>query len=175
MKINAQLVVPGDHLATLHYAAEHFVNCCREAIQDHEAFYVALSGGSTPKALYTLLCSASYASEIEWNKVHLFWSDERAVSPTSGENNFHMAMTAGLEKMIIPKHQIHRMIAEKEIEKHATLYEKTLRKILGERSLDLVMLGMGEDGHTASLFPHTEALKAKGKLVVANYIPQKTC
>ena len=173
MPNNAELIVPGDQAATLHYAAEHFVSCCREAIQDHDAFYVALSGGSTPKALFTLLTSDEYASEIAWDKVHLFWGDERASPPTSPESNYHMAMKAGLEKMIIPRHHIHRMIAEKEIEKHAAIYEETIRKILGDRSFDLVMLGIGEDGHTASLFPGTEALKAKGKLVVANYVPQK--
>ncbi len=171
--LNAELVVPGDHAATLHYAAEHFVNSCRDAIQDHEAFYVALSGGSTPKALFSLLCTSDYVSEIEWDKVHLFWSDERSVPPTNTESNYHMAMKAGFENMLIPRHQIHRMIAEKEIEKHAAIYENTLRKVLGDRSLDLVMLGLGEDGHTASLFPGTEALHSKGKLVLANYVPQK--
>lgn len=171
--LSAQLIVPGDHLTTLHYAAEHLVSCCQDAIQDHGEFYLALSGGSTPKALLSLLCSDDYISEIEWDRVHLFWGDERAAPPTSPESNFHMAMKAGLEKMLIPPHHIHRMIAEKEIEKHAALYEKNLRKILGDRSLDFVMLGMGEDGHTASLFPNTEALKAKGKLVVANHVPQK--
>ncbi len=171
--INAELVVPGDHMATLHYAADHIVNCCQEAIQDHGEFCIALSGGSTPKALFSLL-TTDYAQQIEWDRVHLFWSDERAVPPTNLESNFHMAMKAGFEKMLIPPHHIHRMMAEKEIEKHASLYEKTLRDILGDRSLDFVMLGMGEDGHTASLFPNTQALKAKGKLVVANYVPQKS-
>ena len=173
MQVNAELIVPGDHAATLHYAAEHFIECCKEAIQDHGAFYVALSGGSTPKELFTILTTGDYAREIEWDKIHLFWGDERSAPPTSSESNYHMAMKAGLEKMPIPPHHIHRMVAEKDIEKNAALYEKNLRNILGDRSLDLVMLGIGEDGHTASLFPNTEALTAKGKLVVANHVPQK--
>lgn len=170
--INAELVVPGDHMTTLHYAADHIVNCCQKAISDHEEFCIALSGGSTPKALFSLL-TTEYAQQIEWDRVHLFWSDERPVPPTHPESNFHMAMKAGLEKMLIPPHHIHRMVAETNIEKNATLYEKTMREILGDRSLDFVMLGMGEDGHTASLFPNTQALKVKGKLVAPNFIAKK--
>jgi 6-phosphogluconolactonase len=128
IKLNSELVVPGNHIATLNYAAEHFVKSCREAIQDHEAFYVALSGGSTPKALFTLLCSESYVSEIEWGKVHLFWSDERAVPPTHVDNNYHMAMKAGFEKMLIPTQQIHRMIAEKRSKNMLPYTKKTSAK-----------------------------------------------
>lgn len=171
--INGKLVVPGDHAATLRYAAEHFVLACQEAIQDHQFFSVALSGGSTPKALYELLCTPPFAEEIEWSKVHLFWSDERSVPPTDPESNFGMAMKAGFAKMLIPPHHIHRMIAEDQIEHHASTYEKTLRSILHEQTLDLVMLGMGDDGHTASLFPETEGLTVKGRYVTPNYIPQK--
>lgn len=170
--LNAELIIPGDYNATLHYAVDHFITLCREAIQDHEAFYVALSGGSTPKAIYELLCQGNYKEEIEWEKVHLFWSDERSVPPDHPESNYHMAMKAGFAHMDIPPSHIHRMAAETEIEKNAVLYEKTIRKVLEDRAFDLVMLGMGEDGHTASLFPDTQALKAKGA-VAANFIPQK--
>jgi len=170
--LNAQLIIPGDYDATLHYAVEHFITLCRTAIQDHGAFYVALSGGSTPKAIYELLCQPAYRDEIEWEKVYLFWSDERSVPPDHPDSNHHMAMKAGLAQMNIPPHHIHRMIAETGIEKNAHAYEKTIRKVLEERVFDLVMLGMGEDGHTASLFPGTKALQATG-MVASNFIPEK--
>lgn len=170
--LNAELIVPGDYDATLHYSVDHFITLCRDAVQDHGAFYVALSGGSTPKAIYELLSNREYNDEIEWEKVHLFWSDERSVAPDHADSNYHMAMKAGFAKMDIPPDHIHRMVAEADIEENAHAYEKTIRKVLGDRTFDLVMLGMGEDGHTASLFPGTEALKAKGA-AVPNFIPEK--
>jgi 6-phosphogluconolactonase len=171
--LNAELIVPGNTQETLEYAANHFITVCREAIQEKGAFYVALSGGSTPKAIYELLCQYPLMEEIEWEKIHLFWSDERSVPPDNKESNYHMALQAGFAKMDIPPAHIHRMIAEKEIEKNALAYEKTIRQVLDDQTFDLVMLGMGEDGHTASLFPGTEALQAKGRLVLPNYIPSK--
>ncbi len=165
-----KLIVPGDSQKTLQYCVEHFVRIAQESIQDHGAFYVALSGGSTPKAIFQHLSAPPYAQQIDWGKVHLFWSDERAVPPTDPDSNFHMAMEAGLKKMPIPQEQIHRMVAEAHIEENALAYENTLPK---NRPFDLVMLGMGEDGHTASLFPGTEGLKVKDRLVIANYIPEK--
>lgn len=171
--VNGNLIVPGDFNTTLHYAAAHFVTLCRDAISDHNHFAVALSGGSTPKAIYELLCNSPYSEEIEWDKVHLFWSDERSVPPTSPDSNYHMAMKAGFSKVPLPPSHLHRMVAESDIQKNADRYEKKLLTILEDRALDLVMLGMGEDGHTASLFPDTEGLKATDRYVIANYIPQK--
>ena len=110
---------------------------------------------------------------IEWNKVHLFWSDERACPPDHPDSNYNMAMQAGLSKMPIPKEQVHRMRAEEKIEENASAYEQEIAAALKGRPFDLVMLGMGEDGHTASLFPHTEALKVQNRLVTANYLPEK--
>jgi 6-phosphogluconolactonase len=173
MLINAELIVPGSYEASLHFAVEQWITTCRDAIQDHDLFAVALSGGSTPKAIYETLCERPYSEEIEWNKVHLFWSDERSVPPDHPDSNFRMAMKAGFSKMEIPPHHIHRMEAEDNIEKNALAYEKKIRKILEGRSFDLVMLGMGEDGHTASLFPKTAALNSHGRLVVPNFIPEK--
>lgn len=167
------IIVPGDYQTTLIYCVEHFIALSKQAMKDHGAFYAALSGGSTPKAIFEHLTSAPYDQMVEWNKVHLFWSDERAVPPDSPESNYHMAMQAGLAKMPIPKNQIHRMHAEDKIEENALGYEQQIAAVLKGRSFDLVMLGMGEDGHTASLFPHTEALKVQNRLAVANYIPDK--
>lgn len=171
--LNGRLIVPGNSTATLHYSAQYFVTTCQEAIRDHGFFTVALSGGSTPRSIYELICQPPFSTEIEWEKIHLFWSDERSVPPQHPESNYGMAMRAGFEKMPIPPEHIHRMIAEDEIQLNARKYESEIYSILHDQSFDLVMLGMGEDGHTASLFPDTEGLKASGHRVIANYIPQK--
>lgn len=170
--MHAHLFIPGDYLTTLRYCADHFITLCKESIIDHEMFSVALSGGTTPKALYELLCQSPYHLEVEWEKIHFFWSDERAVPPNHSDSNYSMVLQSGLEKMGIPKKHLHRMVAETDIENHAREYEKKLVETLQDRSLDLVMLGMGDDGHTASLFPHTQALTTS-RLVAANYVPQK--
>lgn len=171
--LNAELIVPGDHDSTLHYAVDHFITVARDSIQDHGFFFVALSGGSTPREIYEILAEPPYDTEIEWDRVHLFWSDERNVPPDHPDSNYRMAMQSGFNKLsLIPEH-IHRMEAETSIEKNAMAYEKRIRKILQDRSFDLVMLGMGEDGHTASLFPGTEALLAHGRQVMPNFIPAK--
>ena len=158
---------------TLIFCVEHFIAICKQAIKDHGAFFVALSGGSTPKAIFQHLSSPPYDQMVEWNKVHLFWSDERATAPDHPDSNYHMAMQAGLSKMPIPKDQIHRMRAEEKIEENAASYEQEIAAALKGRPFDLVMLGMGEDGHTASLFPHTAALNIENRLVAANFIPEK--
>lgn len=167
------IVIPGDETATLDICLRHFLSCYRQAIKDHHAFYIALSGGSTPKALYTALCRPPYSEQIDWRKVWLFWGDERSAAPNHPDNNYKMALDAGFHSVPIPKEQIFRMKAEKDIQHNATLYEETLRRVLPNTSFDLIILGMGDDGHTASLFPHTEALHIRNHLVVANHVPQK--
>lgn len=168
-----KIIVPGDAQKTVIFCVEHFISLSKKAIKDHGAFFVALSGGSTPKAIFEHLSSPPYNQMVEWNKIHLFWSDERAVPPESPESNYHMAMHAGLGHLPIPKNQIHRMQAEENIKQNALTYSKEITEVLKGRPFDLVMLGMGEDGHTASLFPHTEGLKVQDGLAIANYIPDK--
>lgn len=168
-----KLVVPGDYNVTLAFCADHFSKAAQAAIKDHGGFFVALSGGSTPKAIFERLSSPPYNREIPWSKVHLFWSDERAVSPESDESNYHMAMQAGLKNLPIPKEQIHRMCAEVNIEENARSYEMTMKRELKGNPFDLIMLGMGEDGHTASLFPGTQGLEEDERLVTPNFIPDK--
>lgn len=137
-------------------------------------FCVALSGGSTPQAIYKLLCTPEYANQIEWDKVKLFWSDERSVAPTHSDSNYYMAMKAGFENMPLQPESVFRMKADSaQIVDAAKEYENTLIKELHQRCFDMVMLGMGDDGHTASLFPYTEALKEQKALVVANDVPTK--
>ncbi len=164
---------PGEKEETLIFAVEHFINCGKEAIKTHGFFTVALSGGSTPRVIFEKLSSPSYSGELDWTKVLIFWSDERSAPPTDPESNFRMAMDAGLKTLSIPPDHIFRMEAEASIEENARAYEKKIKETLGPRPFDLVMLGMGEDGHTASLFPGTKALEEKNALVCANEIPQK--
>lgn len=170
-----QIVIPGNYEKALTFSTELFIEKAKEAIQTHGSFFVALSGGSTPKAIFEKLTSGPYKDLVDWKNIHFFWSDERCVPPDNKESNYHMAMTAGLEKMPIPKDHIHRMEAENNLEENAALYEETIRTVLKGLPFDLIMLGMGDDGHTASLFPHTKALGEKTKLITANYVPQKEC
>lgn len=168
-----RLIVPGDHEQTIIYCTERFIQIAEDAISRNGRFCVALSGGSTPKAIFEKICNPPYSEQINWGKIWLFWSDERSVEPNDPDSNYYMAMKAGFEKMPIPKNQIHRMEAEEHLEKHAEEYNDLIETELGSALFDLVMLGMGDDGHTASLFPNTEGLNCSGKWVTANFVPQK--
>lgn len=168
-----QIAIGGNYAHTVALAVKHFIDVAKDSISSHGSFFVALSGGSTPKAMFEKLSQEPYKSQIDWSKVYLFWSDERSVSPDDPESNYKMAMDAGFSSIGIPSENIHRMVAEKEIEKNAALYESTIKQVLKDRPFDLIMLGMGDDGHTASLFPHTNALHITDKLIAANHVPQK--
>ncbi len=167
------LIFPGDYEETIVYCINHFIDLCKKNISEKNYFSVALSGGSTPKSIFQLLCSDQFKNEIEWDKILFFWSDERAVPPENSESNYKMAMDSGIKNMPIKQGNVFRMKAEHDIEKSAKEYEELISKKLNSKPFDLVMLGVGDDGHTASLFPNTEALKEAEKLVVANYVPQK--
>jgi 6-phosphogluconolactonase len=166
------LIIQGDKTTTIAFCAQHFIACGEKAIQNHGRFTVALSGGSTPKAIYDLI-GTYYAKALDWKKVYLFWSDERNVPKDSQESNYHMSMSSRLSSLGIPESHIFRMQGEGPMTDGADLYEKTLTDILSHDPFDLIMLGMGEDGHTASLFPNTEGLNEKHRKVIANYIPAK--
>ena len=135
-------------------------------------FIVALSGGKTPQKIYQTISSPEWRDKVNWRHVWLLWSDERAVHAESPQSNYHMAMEAGLGMLEIPKQQILRMEAEEKITLHAKEYANQMEQLLQGRKMDLVMLGMGEDGHVASLFPDTEALLEKEKWVMANWVPK---
>jgi 6-phosphogluconolactonase len=167
-----KLTIPGDHETTLAFAVDLWLEIALESIKDHNFFAVALSGGSTPKKIFQKL--STMEDRLDWSKVFLFWGDERSVAPTHPDSNYRMAMEeGGLSKLPISKNQIFRMVAETDIEENAKAYEDTILDKLGSHPFDLIMLGMGEDGHTASLFPHTQGLKVKGRLVIPNFVPQK--
>lgn len=136
-------------------------------------FTIALAGGSTPKPLYQLLATPPFASSIDWKLCHIFWGDERCVPPDHPDSNYRMAMEALMSHVPIPTSQIHRIHGEDDPEEAAASYEQVLRDTFApsEPQLDLVLLGMGDDGHTASLFAGTEALKEQERLIVANWVP----
>jgi len=152
-------------------AAELFIRIAQEAIDQHKWFSVALSGGSTPRSLYSLLASESYSSAIDWSRVSFFFGDERNVPPDSDESNYRMAHETLLGPLGINTKQVHRWRTElPDIDDAARSYEADLRNYLdrSKRGLDLVLLGLGDDAHTASLFPHSPALREKERLAVVN-------
>jgi 6-phosphogluconolactonase len=157
-----------------HAAAEEFVSVGRAAIGAQGRFTVALSGGSTPKALYSLL-AANYADFV-WNRVFLFFGDERHVPPTDPESNYKMVNEALLTSIAIPPANVFRVRAENlDADAAASDYENQIRQFFDLKSgefprFDLVLLGMGPDGHTASLFPDSKALDEQSRLVVANWV-----
>lgn len=161
-------IIPGDAKQTIDFAVEHWIHSAERAIQQRGRFAVALSGGSTPKSIYQKLC----LKPLDWSKIWLFWSDERAVPPDHSDSNYGMAMEF-FKNVPIPPSQIFRMVAERDIEKNALDYEQKIYHILGNHLFDLVMLGVGEDGHTASLFPKTEGIEVNNRIVIANKIEEK--
>jgi 6-phosphogluconolactonase len=157
-----------------HAAAEEFVRAARTAIGAQGRFTVALSGGSTPKALYSLLAT-NYAG-FAWNRIFLFFGDERHVPPTDPESNYRMVNESLLTKIAIPAENIFRVPAENpDAAAAASEYEAQLRRFFELKSaafprFDLILLGLGPDGHTASLFPDSPALNEESRLVVANWV-----
>lgn len=166
------VVIPGDQASTIRFCVDHFVEIANESILDHNYFAVALSGGKTPKAIYQALVDRKNSTRIDWTKVLLFWSDEREVPPNDPNSNYYLAMEAGFRSLPIPLENIFRMQAEEEIERNALVYENLILTKIPLKRFDLVILGVGEDGHTASLFPKTHGLHAPQRLVIANFIPQ---
>ena len=151
-------------------AGELFVELANDAITKRGLFHVVLSGGSTPRAVYTGL--AQHAYDLNWSKVHLWFGDERCVPPDHDDSNYKMARDTFLDALDIPVHNIHPMRGEFRPEAAADLYEVDLRNAFPDElpRFDLIFLGLGEDGHTASLFPQTVALNESERWVVANHV-----
>ena len=164
-------VVP-DLNALIEEAADRVASAARSALSDHEFFSIALSGGSTPEPVYRRLTEEPYRSAIDWGRVRVYFGDERCVPPDSNQSNYHMAKEAMLSKAPIPAENVFRMRGEINPNEAAIEYGKLLKEHFGDGGLDLVLLGMGDDGHTASLFPGTEALKETKHRCVANFVPK---
>jgi 6-phosphogluconolactonase len=158
-------------------AAQLFVERGRHALSRNEVFTVALSGGSTPKLLYELLAN-QFSEQIAWQQTHFFWTDERHVSPGSADSNYRMVDEAMLKHVSVPPTNVHRILAElPNTEDVANDYEVQLQtffklSIDALPQFDLILLGIGEDGHTASIFPCSEVEKESRRLVVAPWIPK---
>jgi 6-phosphogluconolactonase len=159
-----------------HDAAKYVVRVAQESIAAHGRFTLALSGGNTPKKLYALLASEPYRSQINWALVEVFWSDERNVPPDSSDCNYKLADDVLLNLVPIPATQIHRIRGEQEDRDAASLaYEQEMRKVFntnGVPHFDLIQLGMGPEGHTASLFPHQPSLHETQRLIMPVSVPK---
>lgn len=161
-------------------AAHLFTDTVVNAVEERGLARVAISGGSTPKAMFALLADPAqpFVKQVPWDKLDLYWVDERCVPPDHPDSNYRMTNEALLSKVPLPSERIHRMEGELEPEIAAARYESAIRntfRLEGAQTptFDLILLGMGDDGHTASLFPHTEAINNMTHIVVANHVPQK--
>ena len=154
-------------------AARYFVEAARESIELSGRFTVALAGGRTPRALYELLATDPYADAVDWSSVEIYFGDERTVPPDHRDSNYRMAKETLLDQVLLPRTHVHRMKGELPPEAAAIEYGKMLKDRFGDDGgLDLILLGMGDGGHTAALFPETEALKETHHRCVANFVPK---
>jgi 6-phosphogluconolactonase len=161
-------------------AAEHFLQTAQAAVAANGVARIAISGGSTPKRTFELMANPTekFVAAMPWGKIELYWVDERMVPPDNADSNYHMTREAMLNKVPLMPDHVFRIEGELDPEQAAARYESTIRNHLrlegaqGPR-FDVLALGMGDDGHTASIFPHTEAIHELGRIAVANQVPQK--
>lgn len=169
-----EIKVVSDNAALNRVAAQEFQSAAQSAIADHGRFAVALSGGNTPRSIYSLLAQ-EYKTSLPWNRIHIFFGDERSVPPDHADSNFRMANEALLSQLAIPPENVHRVRAELEPDAAAKDYESRLRDFFDPANdawprFDLIMLGLGEDGHTASLFPGSSALMDTSRWVTSTWV-----
>ncbi|MCU0574153.1 MAG: 6-phosphogluconolactonase [Syntrophobacteraceae bacterium] len=154
-------------------AADFIVGAAADAIAERGRFIIALSGGGTPRPVYARLATADYRDRIQWDKVHVFFGDERCVPPDDPRSNYRMVRDAWLDHSPIPAENIHRIRGEDDPAIESLRYEQDMARLVRSDRLpvlDLILLGMGHNGHTASLFPGTAALREMGRRVVAQYV-----
>jgi 6-phosphogluconolactonase len=179
-KLQITYVVEPDPAALAWRAAQHLVELIEEAVAARGRARIAISGGTTPKATFKLLADPAqpFVNHVPWEHLELFFVDERTVPPEHADSNYRMTRETLLDHVAIRPENVHRMQGELEPEVAAAQYEFDLRRTFrleGAETprFDVVTLGMGDDGHTASLFPHTHAIHEMGRLAVANQVPQK--
>jgi 6-phosphogluconolactonase len=158
--------------------ARRFIDIASASVNRHGRFIVALAGGSTPKHLYQLLATDELRNQVDWNSVHAFLGDERYVPLDHDDSNFRMAQESLARSVPIPEQQVYPVQTDREPADAACAYEEKVREVFdapaGEiPAFDLILLGIGGDGHTASLFPNTDALSVTDRLVVENLVPQQ--
>jgi len=168
-----EIKIAPDAVTLAHEAAQEFHRLAEAAVQQQGRFAVALSGGNTPRSVYSLL--AGEPKQLPWERIHIFFGDERHVPPDHPDSNFRMASESLLSKVPIPEKNIHRIHAELDAEPAAAEYDQDLRDFFGLVNqgwprFDLIFLGIGEDGHTASLFPGSKALTETSSRVTANWV-----
>ena len=178
LKITCEIAPDASALAR--FGAEHLVELIEEANDARGRVRIAISGGSTPKAMFHLLADPAqhFRKQIPWDALEIFWVDERMVPPDHADSNYRMTREALLDLVPLRPEQVHRIQGELDPQEAADRYEFEIRqsfRLEGAESprFDILALGMGDDGHTASLFPHTDAIHEMGRLVVANHVPQK--
>jgi 6-phosphogluconolactonase len=167
-----RLQVHADAGAMIRAAADAFVAKAQAALAAHGRFSVALAGGGTPKPLYELLATAPYRDRLDWSRIEVFFGDERCVPPDSPRSNYRMAHAALLSKLPLPAANVHRLRGEDEPALAALAYEHALRAVFRRAwpRFDLVLLGIGDNGHTASLFPGCACLRERERAVCAQYV-----
>jgi 6-phosphogluconolactonase len=165
---NTELHIVDEIESLLSAMAEFFLKTSDEAIRDRGRFIAALSGGNSPKGLYTMLASDKFRERITWNRILFFFSDERFVPSDDPQSNFRMVKENLFDPLAIPEHQVFPVNTRIDPSASAEAYAESIRKQLGDGSrFDLILLGLGDDGHTASLFPHAGVLNEKQSLVKA--------
>jgi 6-phosphogluconolactonase len=167
------LIICADYESLSREAARRLVAAVEKS--GRRAFHIALAGGGTPRRLYELLASSEFERRVPWERVHLFWSDERLVPLDHPQSNYKLVRDSLLQHVRLPPKNIHAVPVNQPLEQAAAEYERELRSKLGGRwsfpSFDLVLLGLGDDGHTASLFPRAAGLQEKQKLVTTQRMP----
>ena len=175
--MSLQVVSGLDQLVTI--AAERVVQLAAEAIAENGRFTIALAGGSTPKPIYEKLASEELARRVDWTRVQIFWGDERCVSPDDPQSNYRMTREALLDRVPIPALNVHRIHGEQDPKGAAAAYARELQAVFGgdaekggppAEGFDLILLGMGDNGHTASLFPGLAAVLEQRKWVMVQYV-----
>ncbi len=174
MKSNINIFPNKDIL--IRESAKYIAGLMDDFIKENGKCTFVLAGGSTPKGLYETLASDPYKNSIDWNKVHFFWGDERCVPPDHEDSNYRMVQEAMIDHLDISSGNIHRIPAEEKPADAAREYENSLKSFFGDKEefprFDIILLGIGDDGHTASLFPGTTAIDENDRWVTEVYVPQ---